>query len=114
MLDIRAIEVTTNAIGDAPMLSDLLAQIPQDEQILSVGGDGAYDTRACHAALLNVVPMRSSRSVATANHGRKTVPASMLAMKRCATKRHGRAIWKKWSGYHRRSLVEAKMHCFNS
>ncbi|MDI9812549.1 IS5/IS1182 family transposase, partial [Acinetobacter baumannii] len=26
-------------------------------------------------------------------------------------KRLGRTIWKKWSGYHRRSLVEAKMHC---
>ena len=26
-------------------------------------------------------------------------------------KRLGRAIWKKWSGYHRRSLVETKMHC---
>jgi hypothetical protein len=24
----------------------------------------------------------------------------------------GRAIWKKWSGYHRRSLVETKMNCF--
>ena len=23
----------------------------------------------------------------------------------------GRAIWKKWAGYHRRSLVETKMHC---
>ena len=23
----------------------------------------------------------------------------------------GRTIWKKWSGYHRRSLVETKMHC---
>lgn len=23
-----------------------------------------------------------------------------------------RAIWKKWSGYHRRSLVETRMHCF--
>jgi hypothetical protein len=22
------------------------------------------------------------------------------------------AIWKKWSGYHRRSLVETKMRCF--
>ena len=29
-----------------------------------------------------------------------------------ATKRLGRTIWKKWSGYHRRSLVETKMHCF--
>lgn len=28
-----------------------------------------------------------------------------------ATQRLGRAIWKKWSGYHRRSLVETKMQC---
>jgi hypothetical protein len=26
-------------------------------------------------------------------------------------KRLCRKIWKKWSGYHRRSLVDAKMHC---
>ena len=26
-------------------------------------------------------------------------------------KRLGRSLWKKWSGYHRRSLVETKMHC---
>ncbi len=23
----------------------------------------------------------------------------------------GRTIWKRWSGYHRRSRVETKMHC---
>lgn len=29
------------------------------------------------------------------------------------TTRHlGRVIWKKWSGYHRRSLVKTKMRCF--
>lgn len=28
------------------------------------------------------------------------------------TRRLGRSIWKKWSGYHRRSLVEATMGCF--
>lgn len=44
-LNIRAIEVTTNAIGDAPFLPDLLAHFPTDEPINSVGGDGAYDTR---------------------------------------------------------------------
>ncbi len=26
-------------------------------------------------------------------------------------KRLGRTLWKKWSGYHRRSLVETKLHC---
>jgi len=29
-------------------------------------------------------------------------------------KRLGRTIWKKWSGYHRRSLVETKMHYFSA
>ncbi len=26
-------------------------------------------------------------------------------------KQLGRSLWKKWSGYHRRSLVETKMYC---
>lgn len=29
-----------------------------------------------------------------------------------ACHRLGHSIWRKWSGYHRRSLVETKMHCF--
>jgi hypothetical protein len=27
------------------------------------------------------------------------------------TKRVGRTIWRRWSGYHRRSRAETKMHC---
>jgi len=49
--DIQAIDVTINAISDAPVLPDLLAQIPKHEKISSVGGDGAYDTKKCHAAI---------------------------------------------------------------
>ena len=51
-LEIRAIEVTDNSVGDAPMLPELLAQIPPDEALASVSGDGAYDTKACHAAIV--------------------------------------------------------------
>lgn len=29
-----------------------------------------------------------------------------------ATRHLGRILWKKWSGYRRRSLVETKMRCF--
>jgi hypothetical protein len=50
-LEIRAIEVTDNATGDAPMLSCLLNQISEDESIASVSGDGAYDTKLCHEAV---------------------------------------------------------------
>jgi IS5 family transposase len=112
-LDIRAIEVTTNAIGDAPTLPDLLAQIPNDETILSVGGDGAYDTRDCHAAIAGrgadpVIPVRRNGKAWTKDGpGVDARNETLRAMKRL-----GRAIWKKWSGYHKRSLVETKMHCF--
>ena len=40
-LEIRAIEVTDNRTGDAPMLPELLPQIPPDEPLLSVSADGA-------------------------------------------------------------------------
>ncbi len=55
-LEIGAIEVTDNNVedgaGGAPMLPELLAQIPPDEVLASVSTDGAYDTKACHAAIV--------------------------------------------------------------
>ena len=47
----RAVEVTGNNIGDAPMLPELLNQIPSYQDIGSVTADGAYDTRKCHEAM---------------------------------------------------------------
>ncbi|GLJ00513.1 IS5 family transposase [Sphingobium sp. BS19] len=112
-LEIRAIEVTTNGIGDAPVLPDLLAQIPLNERIATVGGDGAYDTKKCHAAIAGrhaeaVIPVR--RNGRPWKEDGPGVDARNETLR--AIKRLGRTIWKKWSGYHRRSLVETKMHCF--
>src|SRR5471032_463661 len=64
-LEIRAIEVTDNATGDAPMLSHLLDQIGTNEVIASVSGDGAYDTKGCHDAIARrgahaVIPTRKN------------------------------------------------------
>tara|TARA_R100000655_G_scaffold36325_1_gene70600 strand:+ start:81 stop:362 length:282 start_codon:yes stop_codon:yes gene_type:complete len=50
-LEIRAVEITGSHIGDAPVLPDLLSQIPEDQEIGSVTADGAYDTRKCHNAI---------------------------------------------------------------
>jgi|GEM_PF-1955204 len=50
-LEIRAAEFTTSDIGDAPMLPELLDQIPPDQEIASVTSDGAFDTRKCHDAI---------------------------------------------------------------
>ena len=112
-LEIRAMEVTDNSIGDAPMLPNLLGQIPPEEQLASVSGDGAYDTKRCHEAIAlrqadAVIPTRKNAKPWKINRLGAEVRNEILR----ATRRLGRTIWKKWSGYHRRSLVETKMRCF--
>jgi len=49
--EIRAVEVTSSSIGDAPMPPDLLNQIPPDQELGIVTADGAYDTHKCHDAI---------------------------------------------------------------
>jgi hypothetical protein len=112
-LEIRAMEVTDNSVGDAPVLPALLSQIPADERIASVSGDGAYDTKDCHEAIAlraahAIIPPRKNAKPWKANRCGAEARNDILR----ATKRVGRAIWKRWSGYHRRSLVETKMRCF--
>lgn len=53
-LEIRAVLYTGRHIGDAPVLPDLLNQIPAEQEIGNVTADGAYDTRKCHVAELRV------------------------------------------------------------
>ena len=113
ILQIRVIEVTDNRQGDAQMLPSLLAQIPVDEPIACVSGDGAFDTKACHEAIatrgaIGCIPTRKNAQPWKGNSLGVRERNEILR----ATKQLGRAIWKCWSGYHRRSLVETKMHCF--
>ncbi|UIZ95331.1 IS5 family transposase [Acinetobacter johnsonii] len=110
-LQIRAIQLTTNNVSDSQVLGDLLDQIPQDEQIDSVYTDGAYDTKQCRQVIADrqahaVIPPRKMRN-------RKDTKTSSLERNELlrTVKRLGRTIWKNWSGYHRRSLIETKMHC---
>jgi len=111
-LEVRAVEVTSSDIGDAPMLPELLAQIAADQDIASVTADGAYDTRKCHDAIADrgaaaIIPPRKNAKPW------KTVTAGAVARNEAlrASKYLGRALWRRWSGYHRRSRVETKMHC---
>lgn len=111
-LEIRAIEVTGSRVGDAPMLPELLDQIPVDQPIGKVSADGAYDTRGCHAAIAArsacaVIPARKN-----ARPWLETTPGAQARNEILrATRRLGRTIWRRWSGYHRRSLIETKMRC---
>jgi|GEM_PF-542237 len=47
-LEIRAAKFTTSDVSDAPMLPELLDQIPPEQEIGSVTADGAFDTSKCH------------------------------------------------------------------
>jgi len=69
-------------VGDTDVLPDLLGQLPSGTQVGIVGGDGAYATKSCHAAIAAIE----------------------------AIARSDRRDWKKASGYHRRSLVENLMY----
>ena len=110
-LQIRSIQLTTNNVSDSQVLGDLLDQIPQDEQIDSVYTDGAYDTKQCHQVIADrqahaVIPPRKN-----AKPWKDTKTSSLERNELLRTvKRLGRTIWKNWSGYHRRSLIETKMH----
>jgi hypothetical protein len=94
------------------VLPDLLEQIPDDQPLERVTADGAYDTRACHAAIAErgavaVIPPRKNGKPWKDQTAGST--ARNETLRSC---RHlGRAIWRRWTGYHRRSLVEAKMRC---
>ena len=94
------------------MLPELLDQIPADQEIASVTADGAYDTRKCHDAIAErgayaVIPPRKNAKPW------KAITAGAVARNDAlrASKYLGRALWRRWSGYHRRSRVETKMHC---
>ncbi|WP_370207924.1 IS5 family transposase [Pararhodobacter marinus] len=111
-LEIRAVEVTSSNVGDAPMLPDLLAQLPLDQEIATVTADSAYDTRACHDAIADrgaaaiIPPRRNARPWKPDTAGARARNEILRTSKHL-----GRALWRNWSGYHRRSRVETKMNC---
>ena len=111
-LEVWAVQVTACNIGDAPMPPELLNQIPSDQDIGSVTADGAYDTRKCHEA----IAARDAHAVVPPRKNAKPwKPTSTGAIARNdavnAQRYLGRTLWRCWSGYHRRSRVETKMHC---
>ncbi len=90
----------------------MLEQIPPEEPIGTVTADGAHDTRACHSA---VAAREAQAVIPTRRKGRpwkETTPGAHARNDILrASRRFGRAIWRNWSGTHRRSLIEARMRC---
>lgn len=110
-LEIRAIEVTSSSIGDAPMLPDLLNQIAPDQLLGSVTADGAYDTRKCHDAIAarnahaTIPPRKNAKMWKPDTPGARARNEAVRSSKYL-----GRALWRNLTGYHCRSRVETKMH----
>ena len=77
--------------------------------------DGAYDTRRCHAAIVDrqatpIIPIRRNGRA-----WKEDGPAAKARNETLrATKHYGRAFWKHWTGYHARSRVEATMRCLKA
>ncbi|PZX12996.1 DDE family transposase [Palleronia aestuarii] len=125
-VEVRAVEITGSGIGDAPFvgvsihwidpcsspLPGLLSQIPAGEPIASVTADGAYDGRACRDAIASrgaeaiIPPRRDAQPWKKDSLGAAPRNEALRAIKR-----FGRTLWRRWSGYHRRSRVETKMNC---
>ncbi len=113
--DIRAVDFTPSCDGDSPVLPELLNQIPEGEDIGTVTADGAYDTRRCHIAIIDrqatpIIPVRKD-----GRPWKEDCPAASARNETLrARKRYGKASWKRWTGYHARSRIEAKMRCLKA
>ena len=97
--------MTSSNVSDASVIPDLLHQLPKDEVLESLTGDGAYDTQPVYEAVIKrgAIPIIPPRKNARIRKGQVFAHRN-LAIAAC--RRLGRNIWKRWIGYHQRSLVE--------
>lgn len=111
-LEIRVMKVTDNLTGEATTLPELLSQIRAAQGLVTVTTDEVYDTRLCHAVIAErgaaITPPRRNGQFWKGNSQSNQARNESLR----SVKYLGRTLWKKWSGYHRRNLVETRMHSF--
>ena len=88
------------------------APLTPEQEIASVTADGAFDTRKCHDAIAArgataIIPPRKNAKPWKPDTAGAIARNEILR----TSKRVGRTIWRRWSGYHRRSRAETRMHC---
>jgi hypothetical protein len=83
-LEFQAVEITKSHFGNAPILPDLLSQIPTEEEIGSVTADGAYDTQNVTTPSRTEVRMPSSPRARTPSRGNYRPQVQLRAMRRSA------------------------------
>ncbi|WP_445329518.1 IS5 family transposase, partial [Vibrio sp. L3-7] len=104
--EIIAAELSLSTVTDGEVLPNLLKQTRRS--ILEVSGDGAYDTRACHAAIkikgaIALIPPREGAAFWERGHPRNIAVG-------CQKLYGSNKYWKERYGYHKRSLSETAMY----
>jgi hypothetical protein len=107
--EVQAAQLTSAKVVDAYVVEPLLAQIAAP--LASVAADGSYDRRQVYRAVrghspqarLAIPPRRDAK---IKQHGNCQAPPLPRDQALRYIRVHGRAAWKRASGYHRRSLAE--------
>jgi len=115
--EIQAALLTEAGVHDAEAVPELLAQI--ERPLASAAGDGAYDRANVYMALnahspeaqINIPPRRGAM---IHQHGNAHAPPLPRDENLRFIRQHGRAKWKRASGYHRRSLAETAVFRFKT
>lgn len=95
-------------LGDGAPLADCFA-------IACPAADGFYFARRCHAAIIarqatSIMPPRMNDRL-----WKDDCPAASAKHETLRVTRHyGPAFWKRWTGYHAPSRIEAMMRCVNT
>ena len=111
--EITATELTDSTTDDASQVKPLLDET--EGPVECVGGDGAYDKWKAYRAIAAVraepvIPPQKNAKIK--RHGNTAGPKLPRDEALRYIRRHGRAKWKRESGYHRRSLSETAMFRF--
>ena len=96
--------LTTADWGDSELFPGLLDQV--DGEVTQVSADGSYDTKGCHAAIVDrdaraTIPPRDGAVPWGDDHPRDGILKDIAAK--------GSAGWKNDSDYHRRRIAENMM-----
>jgi hypothetical protein len=110
--EIQAVALTENSVSDDAMVEPLFQQLEQP--LRAFAADGSYDKRRVYASLRHhspaaqvLIPPR--RNAHIWQHGNTQAERLKRDENLRFIREHGRASWKRESGYHMRSLAETTM-----
>ena len=106
--DVMAVRATPNTVGDSTMLPEVLEACPKT--VRTVTADGAYDGLPCRAFLddrgIEDIIFPPKNAVPRPEPAMRNRNQMLAAMEALGGGSEARAILKKLTGYHKRSLVE--------